>query len=321
MPAADGVGKISYFQNNWKIYWSPLRGAIEFQSSFVLPPAIIQQAIINLYPRNDKVSNDKAWMQAYRFKTQNSNYRFYQPIVTSRGSKLTVSFTLDHIRGVAKDDHMICTLTFVENGKLETIDCIPKISGEPRPLITITEKDVALLATISPKAAVLAQVAEMSQRMVTKVRANVEELSDHGGRENLIIITDHIVNEIAAAMWGTSVSRGYVLREGNDQGRCTQDVAGQRIMSNAWGENSWLKNDEARSVEIYNLSIGSTITLYDSPKRSRGDDYTVIRILRSTPYHCIGSIGRSWNDGIVDVQHFHKNGIAGKVSVVDYKAP
>lgn len=321
MSAADNVGRITYFQNNSKIYWSPLRGAIEFQSPFALPPAIIQQAIINLYPRNAKKNDNDDRMRAYEFNTQGSNYRLYQPVVTPRGNKMMVSFTLDHIRGQAKDDHMICSLTFVESGKLETVNCRPNIAGAPRAPITITEKDVALLATIEPKAAVIAQVSEMSLRMASELRANIEELSDHGGRENLVNITDHIVNEIAAVMWGPNVSRGYVLREGNDQGRCTQDVAGQRIMSNAWGESTWLENDEARSVEIYNLPVGAAITLYDSPKRSRGDDYTIIRILKATPYHCIGSIGSSWNDGVVDVQHFHKNGIAGKVSVVDYQAP
>jgi hypothetical protein len=97
-------------------------------------------------------------------------------------------------------------------------------------------------------------------------------------------------------------------------------------------DTPWFRNDEARSVLIWNDDkveyppiAGSIITLWDDPDKSKDnrmkgrDDFTVIRILKDIPKGhaiCIGSFEDNFEDvgGYIKMTHHHKNGLDGKIS-------
>ncbi|OEF04438.1 hypothetical protein [Vibrio genomosp. F10] len=81
-------------------------------------------------------------------------------------------------------------------------------------------------------------------------------------------------------------------------------------------------NDEAKSLTLRNVPQGTIISIYDNPKLSRNDDYTVITVNEDIiEGYVIGSFEHSYSDSSVDVVYYEDNGLNGKVSSVRIIVP
>ncbi|MFT4623522.1 MAG: hypothetical protein ACI8PZ_002178 [Myxococcota bacterium] len=81
-------------------------------------------------------------------------------------------------------------------------------------------------------------------------------------------------------------------------------------------DSSTYPNDEFRSVQLQNLSPGWTITVYDSPSASTGDDWCTIEVKSQTTVYNVDSFETDVDDSFVTVTFHKKNGLDGKVSYV-----
>ena len=82
-----------------------------------------------------------------------------------------------------------------------------------------------------------------------------------------------------------------------------------------WG---W-SNDEIRSLVLSNVKDGTKIYLYDNDCGDTDDDYTIVTANRDIGFNeliKIGDLETSWSGGTLTVQHFHNNGLNGKVSLI-----
>ncbi|MFN8002465.1 MAG: hypothetical protein U0X75_15765 [Acidobacteriota bacterium] len=75
-----------------------------------------------------------------------------------------------------------------------------------------------------------------------------------------------------------------------------------------------IKNDEARSVILSNVSDGATLIVSDDPNGSMTDDWCVIVALKNLTSYTVGSFESSYQDASVRVTYFKNNGLDGKVS-------
>ncbi len=85
------------------------------------------------------------------------------------------------------------------------------------------------------------------------------------------------------------------------------------------GHYGW--NDEARSLELIQVTAPTTIEVYDSSSGSTSDDYAVIVVTAFVPYYCIPTFERDrdlWYNGtkVGFVDYVPDNGLDGKVSLV-----
>lgn len=77
------------------------------------------------------------------------------------------------------------------------------------------------------------------------------------------------------------------------------------------------ENDEIRSLALRGIKKDTSIKLFDSPKESKSDDYTVIHVLRDIGLNervVIDTLEESYKDADVDVTYNKHNGLDGKVS-------
>ena len=106
------------------------------------------------------------------------------------------------------------------------------------------------------------------------------------------------------------------LYEGNSAQQnivCTIRLSdGQRIdfKSNSLG----CKNDEARSLVLYDVPAGQVLRLFDSPSGNREDDWTEIQVKRAVTEYVVGTFELSQDTADVRVSYFRNNGLDGKVS-------
>lgn len=121
---------------------------------------------------------------------------------------------------------------------------------------------------------------------------------------------------------------GMVLWEGNNATQdavCAIPYTGRPYAVNFQASNqrvSGCENDEARSATLLNLKAGSVISIYDSPSRSREDDWTTLEVTKDFEKITINSFETArWPDGILLKWVNHNNGLDGKVSSVTLGYP
>ncbi|CCN49561.1 hypothetical protein MADA3029_510121 [Vibrio nigripulchritudo MADA3029] len=78
-------------------------------------------------------------------------------------------------------------------------------------------------------------------------------------------------------------------------------------------------NDEARSVKLVNIKSPVTITVYDSPDKSKDDDWTRIEVTEAFEGEVIV---RTFEESgkphqAVEVSYYSDNGLDGKVSYIE----
>lgn len=78
----------------------------------------------------------------------------------------------------------------------------------------------------------------------------------------------------------------------------------------------WGKNDEARSVRIFNVRVGALIKVYDHPKGKLDDDWCQIEVLGAHDEYTVDSFKHSYADSTVKVTYHPNNGLDGKVSCI-----
>lgn len=77
------------------------------------------------------------------------------------------------------------------------------------------------------------------------------------------------------------------------------------------------ENDEARSLALRGVKKDTSIQLFDSPKASKSDDYTIINVLRDIKLDeriVVGSFEKSYKNDDIEVIYNRHNGLDGKVS-------
>lgn len=108
------------------------------------------------------------------------------------------------------------------------------------------------------------------------------------------------------------------FRENNGCGgdaKSFSDAPGNYTM----GNYGW--NDEARSLELFNVGAPTTIYVYDSSSGSTTDDWTEIHISASVSYLCINTFHQTvtlYENGneVGWMNNRYNNGLDGKVSLV-----
>ena len=118
---------------------------------------------------------------------------------------------------------------------------------------------------------------------------------------------------------------GIILFEGNDLTQdivCGIDTSFSRninMQSNSIG----CENDEARSILFSDIAAGTLITLYDSPSRSKEDDFVIIYIKRyiGSMYdgqaHYVGTFETDViNNEYISMDFYRNNGLDGKLSYI-----
>lgn len=162
---------------------------------------------------DSKFSFDKKDSTAHEFKTQDHNYRLYRPsIADSPDGGVVIVFKIDHIRGAAKDDHVVATLTFNAKGLLVEESVEVKMAGndpiteifdlnaeQPSELADATEDPKAKLALLAS-----ASAAGIAKNLV-KALGNA---ADSGGREVLIGVI-----ELKIATISTEVMKIYTAKK------------------------------------------------------------------------------------------------------------
>ncbi len=109
----------------------------------------------------------------------------------------------------------------------------------------------------------------------------------------------------------------YDENNGYDFHNSTTDAPNQNI--NLKSRRGW-KNDDIRSVRIFNAKNGTIIRLYDSPSGSTNDDYTIVQVkqnILSTSGILIPTVEHDFENSYIKVDHYHDNGLNGKVSRIE----
>ncbi len=76
------------------------------------------------------------------------------------------------------------------------------------------------------------------------------------------------------------------------------------------------KNDEARSVRLFNARVGTLIRVYDHPKGKLDDDWCQIEVIGKQDEYTVDSFEHSYADSVVRVTFHRNNGLDGKVSMI-----
>ncbi|GAA0597883.1 hypothetical protein GCM10009416_40140 [Craurococcus roseus] len=120
---------------------------------------------------------DKKDGSAAEYKSSGSNYRTYKPSVANTGDGGLYLFTkLDHIRGMAKDDHAQIELTLGPDGQAESWRAHMQIQGNPQ---FDTGLVTSAAAFAGPKYAAIANVAS---KVLNSLSTFVAQQGEHGGR-------------------------------------------------------------------------------------------------------------------------------------------
>jgi hypothetical protein len=120
---------------------------------------------------------DKKDGTAAEYKSSGSDYRTYKPSVAKTGDGGLYLFTkLDHIRGMAKDDHAQVELTLGPDGQAESWRVHMQIQGNPK---FDTGLVTSAAAFAGPKYAAIANVAS---KVLNSLSDFVAQQGEHGGR-------------------------------------------------------------------------------------------------------------------------------------------
>lgn len=105
------------------------------------------------------------------------------------------------------------------------------------------------------------------------------------------------------------------LFEGNDgsQNRvCT--ITGRPASMNFKSAGSACANDEARSLVLHRIPVGTVVRVYDDPDGRRRDDWSEIEITELRDFIVVPSFQRPIDSGPIKLRYFRNDGLDGKVS-------
>lgn len=143
---------------------------------------------------------------------------------------------------------------------------------------------------------------------------------NYSGGNGLAGKVSHIRVEPRAVPWADAAFTLH--REGNGTGRVSCGFGA--AVSGTWNlkEQANCHNDDARSLRILSAREGTVITLYDSPGRSTGDDYLVIRVVQPilSPV-VVPDLERDLETAFLSVRYYRRNGLNGKVSAAKVAVP
>ena len=135
-----------------------------------------------------------------------SNYRTWKPSAsaTSEGG-LFISTKIDHIRGLAKDDHNQLEMTYGSTGKITSIRSVMQIQGK------VTLDTGLISAAASAAGPQYGEIAELGAEIFNSLYNGIQAMNEHGGRENFPAVVQHNINWIGDSVhninWtGESVS-------------------------------------------------------------------------------------------------------------------
>jgi hypothetical protein len=80
-------------------------------------------------------------------------------------------------------------------------------------------------------------------------------------------------------------------------------------------------NDEARSMRMFAVPIGTTISLYDAGNGGTRDDWCEIRVKQRVKDYIVDTFERSYEDNVVRVVYHEKDNLDGKVSYIRIEPP
>jgi hypothetical protein len=123
---------------------------------------------------------------------------------------------------------------------------------------------------------------------------------------------------VASILFAPPAWAEYVFREGNGGQQDVVCTLPQAILTvNFQSDPYSCENDEARSVVLNNIPAGAMLVVYDDPGCGTGDDYTRIRVLENISQVTIGTFEGGSYPPSISYQHFHDNGLDGKVSCAE----
>ena len=105
------------------------------------------------------------------------------------------------------------------------------------------------------------------------------------------------------------------LFEGNNgsQNRvCT--LPGRQASINFKNSGSACANDEARSLVLHRVPVGTVIRVYDDPDGKRRDDWSEIEVVELQDFITVPTFQRPVDTGPFRLRYFRNNGLDGKVS-------
>ncbi len=147
---------------------------------------------------------DKKNGTAAEYTSADSNYRTYKPTVspTPTGG-LFISTKLDHIRGMAADDHAQVEMEFAANGVIISSRVVMAIQGR-------TSLDTGLIAGAAGAGgtaiggpavgAAATAIAELSAKILNSLSTFISKLSETGGRANFPAVVRMNMNCIYASL-------------------------------------------------------------------------------------------------------------------------
>jgi len=92
-----------------------------------------------------------------------------------------------------------------------------------------------------------------------------------------------------------------------------------QTVDDAPGQDFKPRNDAIKSVKLYGVRPGCTVSLFDSPEGSMKDDFCIVNVRRSTAEYTVDSFQKSYEDDIVTVTYIRDSGSDGEISRIKIK--
>ena len=147
--------------------------------------------------------------QASEFESSNHHYRIWTPTLTPiAGGGIFVNTKLDHIRGLAPDDHAAFGITFNRHGLATKIDYRLEINDED-PLASVVELSGELAKAAgeiagdmpAPEAQVASALGQLSGQVFSTMAELIRELRETGGRAVFPDVIQSKIYEVSYAVY------------------------------------------------------------------------------------------------------------------------
>lgn len=148
---------------------------------------------------------DKKGSSAAEYMSAGSHYRTYKPTVspTPQGG-LFLSTKLDHIRGMAADDHAQVEMEFAANGEIVSSRATMTIQGHPTLDTGLIAGAAAVGGTVAgggPASGAAAQgIGELAAKIVNSLSKFISDISETGGRANFPAVIRMNMNFICESL-------------------------------------------------------------------------------------------------------------------------
>lgn len=132
---------------------------------------------------------------AAKYKSADSNYRTYKPTVSNTpAGGLFISTKIDHIRGMAADDHNQLEMEFDQNGQIATARSVMTIQGNPQFDTGLIKLAGALHSDQT------GQIAEVAAKLLNSLTTFIANISEVGGRANFPAVVRHNIYSVAGCV-------------------------------------------------------------------------------------------------------------------------